>query len=100
MTSSAPRWFLKEWRKDRGYSQERLAEMIGTTKGYLSDLERGVRRYNQDLLEQLALALNCTPADLIRRRPTDPDSIEIRGLDPEQVNLLQTMAAQMRKTGT
>ena len=65
-----PRWFLRQWRKHRGYTQDHLAEMIGTSKGYLSDLERGVRRFNQDLLEQLAVALKCSPADLIRIDPS------------------------------
>jgi transcriptional regulator with XRE-family HTH domain len=63
-------WYLREWRKHRGYTQERLAEMIGTSKGYLSDLERGVRRWNQDLLEQLAEALRCSPSHLITVDPT------------------------------
>lgn len=71
--SGNPRWFLREWRKHRGYTQERLAEMIGTSKGYLSDLERGVRRWNQDLLEQLAEALSCAPADLLRIDPSQGD---------------------------
>lgn len=70
---SSPRWYLRQWRKHRGYTQERLAEMIGTSKGYLSDLERGVRRWNQDILEQLAEALRCSPADLIRIDPSQAD---------------------------
>ena len=67
---ASTRWYLRQWRKHRGYTQERLAEMIGTSKGYLSDLERGVRRWNQDLLEQLAVALRCEPADLLRIDPS------------------------------
>lgn len=94
-----PRWYLKEWRKHAGYSLERLAEVIGTSKGHLGDIERGTRRYNEDILEQLALALNTTPADILRRRPQDPAGIEVKGLEPEQVRILNAMAEQMRKTG-
>ena len=70
-----PRWFLKEWRKYRGYSQERLAELIGTSKGYISDLERGKRRYNQEILEAAAKALRAEPADILMRDPSDPAGI-------------------------
>ncbi len=69
------RWFLKEWRKHRGYSQQRLADMLETSKGYISDLENGNRPYNQDFLERLSDALMCTPADLIMRDPSQPDLI-------------------------
>jgi transcriptional regulator with XRE-family HTH domain len=69
------KWFLKEWRKFRGLSQEKLGERIGVSKGDISNWEKGKRRYNQDLLEQLAEALECEPADLIMRDPTDPESI-------------------------
>jgi len=69
------RWFLKEWRKHKGLSQEKLAEKLGIHKGDISNLEKGKRRYNQDILEALADALECEPADLIMRNPADPDNI-------------------------
>jgi DNA-binding Xre family transcriptional regulator len=69
-TQTRQRWFLKEWRKHRGLSQEKLAERLGIYKGDVSNLENGKRRYNQDILEALAEALACEPADLIMRNPT------------------------------
>lgn len=69
-TQPRQRWFLKEWRKHRGLSQEKLAERLGIYKGDVSNLETGKRRYNQDILEALADALQCDPADLIMRDPT------------------------------
>jgi transcriptional regulator with XRE-family HTH domain len=68
-------FYLKQWREYRGLSQQRLADRIESSKGYISDLERGNRRYNQDLLEALADALSCEPADLLMRDPTDPSGI-------------------------
>lgn len=68
--SPRSRWYLREWRKHRGYSLERLAEMVGTSKGYLSDLERGNRRYNQELLELLAEALSTDPSRLLTVDPS------------------------------
>lgn len=68
-------FYLKQWREHRDLSQQRLADRIGTSKGYISDLERGKRRYNQDLLEMLADALMCEPADLLIRDPSEPSGI-------------------------
>lgn len=69
------RWFLKAWRKHRGYNQERMAEMSELSLGYYNEVETGKRRYNQDLLERFADVLQCDPADLITRDPADPEAI-------------------------
>jgi transcriptional regulator with XRE-family HTH domain len=66
-------WFLYEWRKYRGLTQARLADRIDIAVSRISELESGRARYNQDLLERLADALNCEPADLLMRDPTAPD---------------------------
>lgn len=100
--SERVRWYLKEWRKSRGYTQERLAEMTGMSVGYLSDLEKGKRRYNQDLLETLATALQCEPADLLIRDPSDPDGIwsiwdTLRPVERSQV---VEIARTLKRTGT
>lgn len=62
-------WYLREWRLARGLSQEGLAAKIGSSKGYVSDLERGERRYNQDLVEGLAAALDISAAQLLGEDP-------------------------------
>ena len=98
-------WYLKEWRKVRGFTQDRLAEVTELSKPYISQLERGGRQYNQELLELFAQALNTTPADLINRRPNDPEGVQgvagisTEGLSKEQRALLHGMVEQMRKAG-
>lgn len=67
----APAHYIRQWRQHRGYTLEQLAEMVGVTHGALSQLERGITNYTQPMLEALAEALACEPADLIMR---DPDS--------------------------
>jgi len=102
MARGPQRWFLKEWRKHRGYTQERLAEMVQMSVGYLSDLEKGKRRFNQDHLEVLAEALRCEPADLIIRDPTDPDgiwSIWDTLSTPERRQVVE-IAKALKRTGT
>lgn len=64
------RHFVKEWRKFRGLTQERLAERTPFTTGAISQLETGRTKYTQDMIEALAFALECEPGDLLSRDPT------------------------------
>jgi transcriptional regulator with XRE-family HTH domain len=57
---------IREWRKRRGYTLEDLAGRADDMSvGYLSQLERGVRRINSRMLQQIAEALDVTASDLI-----------------------------------
>lgn len=69
------RWYLREWRKDRHLTLEQLAARIETTGATISRLERGKQPYSQPMLEALADALQCQPADLIMRPPGAADKI-------------------------
>lgn len=60
-------WYLKEWRDRAGLTMEDLAALVHTSAGYLNDLEKGKRRFNQDWLEKFAAALEIEPVDLLRR---------------------------------
>lgn len=52
-------------RKRRGMTVQSTAELAGITKGYLSLLERGERRFERrSLVDQLAEALGCSALDL------------------------------------
>lgn len=102
------RWFAREWRQHRGLklvpAADRLAEILGSmSPGYLSDLEKGLKRFNQDHLEAMAEAYACEPADIIMRDPTAPDSIysiwdQIAPLDRPQAQ--KALEGFKKKTGT
>ena len=68
------RAYLKEWRKFRSLTQQAAADAIDSSKGYISDLENGKRRYNQDILEALAELYMCDPADLLSQDPSEPEA--------------------------
>lgn len=71
-----PPWpLLRKWRKFRGLNQERLAGRLDMSTASISQLETGKTGYTQDTLERLAVALDCQPADLLMRDPTDPVGI-------------------------
>ena len=59
---------LKEIRTQVGLTQEQLAETMGTSKTYISQLENGTRNINnirQSTMQKLCVVLNCSPEDLI-----------------------------------
>jgi len=97
------RWFLREWRKHRGLTQDQLAERSGLSKPFISQLERGMRQYTQSLLERFAEVLRCDPPDLIMRDPTDPEglwSIYDQLTPPQRVQAVAVLRAIGGKTGT
>jgi transcriptional regulator with XRE-family HTH domain len=63
------RQYFREWREFRELTQARAAERTPLSQGYLSDLERGVRRFNEEHLAMLSKAYNCEPWELIGRNP-------------------------------
>ena len=84
-----PRHYVREWRKFRGLTQERLAERTPFTTGAISQLETGRTNYTQDMLEALAAALNCKAGDLISRNPyMEGDVVSLFGdLPPEKQHI-------------
>jgi transcriptional regulator with XRE-family HTH domain len=66
------RWFLREWRQHRGFTLEQVADRLETTRGVVSELERGERRMNDGWISGFAWVYGCEPADLFHdpKRPT------------------------------
>lgn len=56
---------IREERNKRGLTLQEVAERIGTTKGYLSEMERGARNVNSKWLGKISEALGCAPFELI-----------------------------------
>lgn len=72
--------FIREWRKSRGLTLERLADRVGASVGgfthaSLSRIENGKQPYSQPILEALAEALGTDPVSLLIRNPTDPEGM-------------------------
>ncbi|MFJ5932717.1 helix-turn-helix domain-containing protein [Sphingomonas sp. NPDC092331] len=56
---------VKKLRKERGWSQEALADEAGLDRTYVSGIERVVRNPTVTVVERLALALDCKFGDLL-----------------------------------
>lgn len=67
-----PQWrrtFIREWRQAKPMTLAELADKMGMNEGYLSEIENGQRRYNQDILERAATALGVPAGYLLSRKP-------------------------------
>jgi transcriptional regulator with XRE-family HTH domain len=60
---------LKQIRKAARLTQQQLADSIGVSKSYVSEIESGKKQINGKLLDAFSKALNCSPCELI----DDPD---------------------------
>ena len=74
--------YIREWREFRNLSLDRLVDRMSDpaadepfiTKTSLSRIERSLQPYSQPLLEAIAAALDCQPADLIMRNPQETEA--------------------------
>lgn len=58
---------VKRTREAQGLPQDELAHRAGIHVTYLSGVENGRRNITLNVLERIALALNVTELDLVRR---------------------------------
>jgi transcriptional regulator with XRE-family HTH domain len=58
---------LREVRQRAGVSQEKLADLAGLHRTYVSSVERGKRNISLQNIERLAIALGVTMPDLMPR---------------------------------
>lgn len=56
---------MKRLRKDRGWSQEALADEASLDRTYISGIERVVKNPTVTVVERIAKALNCRLGDLL-----------------------------------
>jgi transcriptional regulator with XRE-family HTH domain len=56
---------LRELRLERNLTQDALAQIVATSKPFISDMERGVKVPSLTMILRLAGALECRVRDLI-----------------------------------
>lgn len=56
---------MKRLRKERGWSQEALADAAGLDRTYISGIERVVKNPTISVVERVASALECTLGQLL-----------------------------------
>jgi transcriptional regulator with XRE-family HTH domain len=103
--SEGPRHFIKAWRKHRELTQEQLASRIDVAVSTISQLETGKQGYSQPMLEALAGALGCQPADLLMRDPSRDKAVwsieeQLKKAPPDRQVQIIAVVETMLKTGT
>lgn len=58
-------WFLTDWLKTLKVSQAELGRLTDYPKAKVSDLVTGKQRYNRDIMNDIANALNIKPSELL-----------------------------------
>ena len=58
---------LKRLRREKGWSQEDLADRCGLHRTYISGVERGIRNPTVLVLEKIAKTLEVEPAVLVEK---------------------------------
>ena len=64
---------IKKLRMENGFSQKKLADMVGIVTTHLQAYEYGTRHPKEEILDRLALALDVVPSML---QPLDVDTVE------------------------
>ena len=80
---------IKNLRRARGYSQERLAEIIGINPKYLSSIERGEENPTLDLLMRLSQGLKVEMQEIFK--------VEHEGQPPQNLRRkLQALVGEIK----
>lgn len=61
---------IKRARKSRGITQEKLAEQLNVSIGYVSQVERGITKISLDLLGAISSILDCDVGSLVSESAT------------------------------
>lgn len=86
---------IKDWRKLRGMTQEVLAEAIGAKTSGVSMMENGKQGINLEQFEQIAQALDVTPAQLMSA-PPEKEIVETEALRREILEIYDRLPENMK----
>ena len=77
---------LQQWRHERGLSQERLAELSGCDRSYLSRLERGINAPSLTVVVEIGTALGLQPSQVFAAIGTELDLVlGVASIRPDRV---------------
>ena len=95
---------IKARRKAQLKTQEKLAEALQVSVGYISQIERGVTKVNLDMLAEIAMELGCDLSELVaevtgpQERYLDRELAERCGrMSPRQRQILLELADTILK---
>lgn len=92
---------IKELRQSRKWTQDHLAELAGTTKSHISEIESGKKNPSNPMLQKLAQAFKLSVIDLID--PEDAGELHIlmkaiEELSPANQVVVRRLVESLRDT--
>lgn len=92
---------IKELRQSRKWTQDHLAELAGTTKSHISEIESGKKNPSNPMLQKLAQAFKLSVIDLID--PEDSGELHIlmkaiEELSPANQVVVRRLVESLRDT--
>lgn len=95
---------IQKCRTDNKMTQEKLAELVGTTQKYISRIEAGNHRLHLDTIAAIAKALHVPVDSFIAdyANSNDENNLkmildDIRGMTPRQLDMLKENIATIKK---
>lgn len=93
---------IKLYRTAWDMSRKDLAERAGLSYSYLSEIESGAKYPSSKALHLIAVALDCSPGDLMKAAEQSPDPserVQLRAFreQPETLSELQTRIAKLAR---
>lgn len=86
---------LKKFRKEKSYSQMKLAEKCNTSTSYLGEIEIGKKFPSIDMIESICNALEIKPYQLF----LEEEDYIIEQINPEKkINLINNLQILIKKT--
>jgi len=83
---------VRRLRQSRGFSQERLAELVGNSVKHIGQVERGEVNVGLDILSEIARALAADLGELLmtarRRARAEPPLFLISGRELDQIDAI------------
>jgi transcriptional regulator with XRE-family HTH domain len=94
---------VNQLRRERGLTQQQLADAVGCSKMQVSGIERGKREFSYSMMQRFAAALGVSVADLLGQKdnpyllaPDERDMItRMRYASPDEREQLQRVAEAM-----
>lgn len=87
---------IKELRNKYKFTQTELAEKVGVTKSTIAAYENDSRQPSYEVLVKMAKVFKVSVDSLLLDRTGN--TIDVSGLNPEQMNIIETLIAYFRKS--
>ena len=80
---------LKNFRKNEGLTQMKLAEYCNTATSYIGDIEIGRRFPSIDMIEKIAVVLRIEPYQFFKNKAENSDNYDTDSLFPRLPNSMK-----------